>query len=132
MVKPEKLAALQERMKKLGISDKDLIVKYVLGSGAGGQKINKTHSTVYIKHIPTGLEIKCQQTRSQALNHYYAQLALCEKLEKLLLNEKTAKEKEAAKIKRQKKRRSRRSKEKMLEEKKEHSEKKRLRRPPKE
>ena len=117
-------------MKKLGIRDKDLTVKYILGSGSGGQKINKSHTAVYLKHLPTGIEVKCQQTRSRSLNYYYAHMSLCEKLEKKLLGEKTAKEKEASKIRRQKKRRSRRSKEKMLEEKRIHSEKKRLRRPP--
>lgn len=117
-------------MEKLEINEKDLTVKYILGSGAGGQKVNKSHTAVYIKHLPTGTEVKCQKTRYRSLNHYYAHLALCEKLEKKLLGEKTAREKLAAKVRRQKKRRTRRSKEKMLDEKRQHSDKKKLRRTP--
>jgi len=128
MIKPEKLQELFKRLSKLGVKEEELVVKYILGSGPGGQKVNKSHSTVYLKHLPTAIEVKCQRTRSRTLNHYYAHLLLCEKLEKQLLGIQTAKEQAAAKIRRQKKRRSRRSKEKILEEKRAHAEKKQLRR----
>ncbi|MCH9610006.1 MAG: Peptide chain release factor 1 [Chlamydiales bacterium] len=130
MVKPEKLEALAKRMEKLQIDDKDLTIKYILGSGSGGQKVNKSHTAVYIKHQPSGIEVKCQKTRSQSLNLYYAKSSLCEKLEEKLLGERSKRQQEAAKIRRQKKRRSRRSKDKMLDSKRLHSEKKQLRRPP--
>ena len=117
-------------MARLQIKERDLTIKFVLGSGSGGQKINKSHTAVFVKHLPSGIEVKCQKTRYQSLNRYYALLSLCEKLEKKLLGEKSAREKEAEKIRRQKRRRSRRSREKMLEEKREHSQKKELRRPP--
>jgi peptide chain release factor len=130
MVSQEKLNALDARLKNLGITQKDLIIKAILGSGSGGQKINKTSSTIYVKYIPTGNEVKCGRTRSQELNRYYALQMLCEKLEKQLFDIQTAKEKEAEKIRRQKKRRSRRSQQKVLEEKRQHSEKKSLRQKP--
>lgn len=114
----------------MGIQEKDLHIKYILGSGKGGQKLNKTSSTVYIKHLPTGIEVKCGQTRSRTLNKYYALHSLCEKIEKKELGEKTKKEQLAAKIRRQKKRRSRRAQEKVLKEKKQTSEKKKLRQRP--
>ena len=55
MVRPEKLAALQERMEALGIREQDLEESFVRGSGRGGQKVNKTNNCVYLKHIPTGI-----------------------------------------------------------------------------
>lgn len=128
----DKWDELATRMQRLGIQESDLIEKFILGSGSGGQKINKTSSCVYLKHIPTGMEVKCQSSRSRDLNRLYARRELCEKLEEQLFQEKSAKQKEVEKIRRQKRRRSRRAKEKMLAVKKSHSEKKELRRPPSE
>lgn len=115
---------LAERLNRLEIKDEDLIEKFILGSGSGGQKINKTASTVYLKHLPTGIEVKCGRERSRDLNRFLARKELCDKLEKKLLGEQSAKDKELAKIRKQKKRRSRRSQQKVLEEKKQLSEKK--------
>ena len=61
MISNEKQSAYYARRERRGINDNDLIEKFILGSGSGGQKINKTSSCVYIKHLPTGIEIKCQQ-----------------------------------------------------------------------
>jgi protein subunit release factor B len=68
MVTQKKREDLQERMTKLGILDDDLIEKFILGSGSGGQKINKTNSCVYLKHSPSEIEVKCQRSRSQDMN----------------------------------------------------------------
>jgi peptide chain release factor len=122
MVSKEKSESLEERMRKLHINEDDLIEKFVLGSGPGGQKINKSATCVYIKHIPTGIEVKCQESRSREENRFIARRHLIEKLEKQILHEKTQKEKEEEKIRRQKRRRTRRRQEKILKEKKEHSE----------
>lgn len=113
-VSPEKENSLVAEMARLGIREDDLIEKFVRGSGPGGQKINKTSSTVYLKHVPSGIEVKCQQARSQALNRYYARRELCGRLAAQVLGEKTKKQQEAEKIRRQKRRRSRKQKEKML------------------
>ena len=118
---------VQERMKALGISEDDLIEKFILGSGKGGQKINKTSSCVYLKHMPTGIEVKCQQDRSRELNRWLARRELCDRIEAQIHKIKTKKQQEKEKIRRQKRRRSRRSKEKMLQQKKLHGEKKNLR-----
>ena len=64
MISKEKQEDLVRRMESLEIREDDLIEKFILGSGRGGQKINKTSSCVYIKHIPSGMEIKCQRDRS--------------------------------------------------------------------
>ena len=81
MVSAEKQQALQERMDALGIHEDDLVEKFVLGTGHGSQKINKTSSCVYLKHEPTGFEVKCQRGRSQAANRHYAREEICDRIE---------------------------------------------------
>ncbi len=117
-----KLDELSSRMERLGIQDADLVEKFILGSGSGGQKINKTSSCVYLKHLPTGIEIKCQQGRSRELNRYYARKELCERLEERHFKEKSERQKAIEKIRRQKRKRSRRAQEKILANKKHRSE----------
>jgi protein subunit release factor B len=118
---------IADRMERLGIREEDLIEKFVLGSGSGGQKINKTSSCVYLKHLPTGIEVKCQKDRSRELNRLFARRELCEKLEEALFKEKSKKRQAIEKIRRQKRRRSRRAQEKILASKKHRSEIKSLR-----
>lgn len=128
----DKWDELTERMTRLGVQESDLIEKFILGSGSGGQKINKTSSCVYLKHTPTGIEVKCQSTRSRELNRLYARRELCEQLEERLLQEKSKRQQAFEKIRRQKRRRSRRAQEKVLAGKKIQSTKKELRKPPSE
>ncbi|MGB7978784.1 MAG: peptide chain release factor-like protein [Chlamydiales bacterium] len=123
---------LATRMERLGIKEGDLLEKFILGSGSGGQKINKTSSCVYLKHIPSGIEVKRQSTRSRELNRLYARRELCERIEEGLSKEKSKRQQEREKIRRQKKRRSRRAQEKALAGKKRVSIKKILRMPPSE
>ena len=126
-MKIDKEKALKAHMTSVGINDADIIELFTLASKKGGQKVNKTSSCVYLKHIPTGIEVKCQETRSQALNRFLARRILTDKIESLVLGRESAEQKRYEKIRRQKRRRSRRSKEKMLQDKKFHSEKKALR-----
>lgn len=130
MISKEKWDKLLEWMIKLHIHEADLIEKFIIGSGKGGQKLHKTASTVYLKHLPSGLEIKCQYSRSRDDNRYFARERLCEKLHALLRDEKTKEQQRIEKIKRQKKRRSRKAKLKILEEKNKQSELKVLRKKP--
>ena len=111
MTKETDLAA---RMELLGIKEDDLVEKFILGSGKGGQKINKTSSCVYLKHLPTGIEVKCQQDRSRELNRFFARRELCSKLEERLFKEKSERRQAIEKIRRQKRKRSRRAQEKIL------------------
>lgn len=130
MPTPEKTAALEARMAALGITTDTLTEKFIQGSGSGGQKINKTASCVYLKHLPTGIEVKCQQQRSRELNRFLARRELCERLEEIRDGKKSAKQQAREKIRRQKRRRSRRQKNRMLDDKSKHSGKKNLRKPP--
>jgi protein subunit release factor B len=127
MITGEKLEKQQERMAALGILEQDLEEHFIRGSGSGGQKINKTSSCVQLIHRPSGIEIRCQQTRSQADNRYWARRDLCEKIEEQQLGEKSAKQQAFEKIRRQKRRRSRRAKAKMLDAKTRQGEKKKRR-----
>ncbi|MCB1080814.1 MAG: peptide chain release factor-like protein [Chlamydiia bacterium] len=131
-VSKEKQEALKKRMEALGIHEEDLIEKFILGSGSGGQKVNKTSSCVYLKHLPTKIEVKCQQERSREMNRFLARRELCDQIAEKLHQEKTARKREIEKIRQQKKRRSRRLQKKILEEKRKRSETKSLRKKPEE
>jgi peptide chain release factor len=120
----EKEQALKERMKKLGIHDEDLVEKFIRSQGHGGQNVNKTSTCVYLKHLPTGLEVKCQQERSQALNRFLARRLLTDKIESSILGKESAQRQRIEKIRRQKRKRSKRAQEKMLAEKHRQSDKK--------
>ena len=123
----DKEEALKARMASAGIKESDIIELFIRASKKGGQKVNKTSSRVYLKHMPTGIEVKCQQARSQALNRFLARRILVDKIESLILGRESDEQKRYEKIRRQKRRRSRRAREKMLRDKKLHSEKKALR-----
>lgn len=126
-VSTEKKEQLQKLMESVGVCETDLTEKFILGSGSGGQKVNKTASCVYLRHVPTGEEIKCQATRSRELNRYYARKLLCDRLDEKQRGAQSKRQQETEKIRRQKRRRSRRQKERMLEAKHQHSERKQRR-----
>lgn len=127
MITRTKWQQLYVRMFSLGINEEDVTEKFILGSGSGGQKVNKTNSCVWLKHEPTGITIKCQQERSRELNRYYARQRLCDKLDAQINQSKSEREQAIAKIRRQKRKRSKRAKEKMLADKKHQTIKKQRR-----
>ena len=74
-------ADVRRRLASLGVSPGDITERFVRGTGPGGQKINKTASTVWLRHQPTGVEVRCQAERSQVMNRARAWAELCAKLE---------------------------------------------------
>ena len=72
---------IDERLAALRTSSADVEERFVLGSGRGGQKIQKTSSCVWLRHRPTGIEVRCQRERSQTANRETAWRELCAKLE---------------------------------------------------
>lgn len=129
-ISPEKEKELAERMERLAVAESDLRETFVRSSGPGGQKVNKTSSCVYLVHLPTGLSVKCQQERSQALNRFLARRLLLDRIERIKTGAVAAEKARIEKLRRQKQRRTRRAKEKMLDQKHLQAEKKGLRMKP--
>ncbi|MCL5408488.1 MAG: peptide chain release factor-like protein [Candidatus Omnitrophica bacterium] len=121
-VSPEKQKELSGKMQKFGIKESDIIENFIRSAGPGGQNVNKTSTAVYLKHLPTGIEVKCQNTRSQSLNRYFARKILVQKIEDQILGRLSSEKQKIEKIKRQKRKRSKRAKEKTLALKKQKSE----------
>ena len=115
-------------MEEASVFDEDIEESFILGGGPGGQKTNKTSSVVRLFHAPSGISVRCGETRSRETNRWLARRALAERI---LDRERTRKSEERQrreKVRRQKRRRSRRQKQKMLDEKHARSEIKALRR----
>lgn len=63
------------------LKEEDLEEQFVLGSGPGGQAVNKTANNVVLKHLPTGLVVKCHKSRSLQDNRKEARKILIAKLD---------------------------------------------------
>lgn len=115
-------APFLQKAHELGIKPADISESFVRGSGAGGQKINKTSSCVLLKHLPTGTEVKCQKHREQSKNRLSAYKLLINKIETRIKGKKSEHAQKIFKLRKQKQKRSKRAKEKMLELKKQRGE----------
>ena len=129
-VSEKKQQSLSDRMERLGIRAGDLEESFVCSGGPGGQNVNKVATCVVLKHRPTGLSVKCQKERTQAMNRYWARRMLVEKLEAQILGRESEEAKRIAKIRRQKRKRSKRAKDKILDAKQRHGALKKLRAQP--
>jgi protein subunit release factor B len=127
MAGQEKEIELRELMSRLGIREEEIEERFIRSRGPGGMNVNKVSTCVYLKHIPTGIEVKCQQERYQAQNRFLARRLLLKKIESALLGRLSQERARIEKIRRQKRKRSKRAKLKVLEAKRRQSEKKSLR-----
>jgi peptide chain release factor len=127
-VSPGTAEALKERMRKLGLREEDLDEQFVRSGGHGGQNVNKVATCVVLTHRPSGLMVRCQDERTQALNRFLARRRLADKMEERVLGVASRKRQEIEKIRRQKRKRSRRAKQKMLDAKHHRADVKRARR----
>ena len=89
--------------------------------------MNKVSTCVVLRHLPSGIEVRCQQERSQSLNRFLARRILLARLEEERLGRLSAEAQRIAKIRRQKRKRSKRAKEKLLRDKHLRARKKSLR-----
>ena len=111
-------ASVQARLTALGVRAEDVTEQFIRGTGAGGQKINKTSSTVWLQHRPTGVVVRCQRERSQSINRLLAWSELAEKLTEL--RAKAGRQAQASRelVRRQLRQKSRGQKARMIEGKK--------------
>ncbi len=124
----EKSSQLAQRMMALGVCEADLEESFVRSGGHGGQNVNKVATCVMLVHRPTGVSVKCQETRQQGLNRFIARRQLLDKIEAKKNGFVAAQRAEIEKIRRQKRKRSRRAKARMLADKSHHADKKAARR----
>jgi len=127
-VSAEKESQLAQRMAALGVSEAEIEESFVRSGGHGGQNVNKTSTCVMLLHRPTGLQVKCQETRQQGLNRFLARRLLLDKIEERKKGYVAAQRSEMERIRRQKRKRSRRAKQRMLADKAHHAGKKAARR----
>ena len=115
-------------MKEASVFEEDLEESFILGGGPGGQKTNKTSNVVRLSHGPSGVQVRCAETRSRETNRWLARRMIAEAILESEHKRKSSARAAAEKIRRQKRRRSRKQKQKMLAEKHAHSEIKAMRR----
>ena len=129
-VSPQKQAELERLMARLGVSAADLEEHFIRSGGPGGQNVNKVATCVVLRHRPSGLEVRCQRERSQALNRFLARRLLLERLDAIRRGAQSAEAQRINKLRRQKRKRSKRTREKLLALKRHVAAKKALRRAP--
>ena len=127
-VSPEKADELTQRMAALGVRETDIEESFVRSGGHGGQNVNKTSTCVMLLHRPTGLQVKCQDTRQQGLNRFLARKLLLDKIDARQKSRVDAERARIEKLRRQKRGRSRGAKQRMLADKSHHAAKKESRR----
>ena len=127
-VSPDKAARLEQRMAAAGIAEADLEESFVRSGGHGGQNVNKTSTCVMLQHRPTGIQVKCQETRQQGLNRFRARQMLLDKIESQARERRRAEQARVEKLRRQKRPRSKSAKERILVAKAHHSVRKENRR----
>jgi len=124
MISLETVEKIKKRMALASVFEDDIEESFILGSGSGGQKVNKTASTVRLYHAPSRISVKCGKNRSREVNRWLARQDLAEKILEREKSEHSKRIQAREKIRRQKRRRSRKQKARMLDEKRKHGEKK--------
>ncbi|ODQ51952.1 hypothetical protein SAICODRAFT_20269 [Saitoella complicata NRRL Y-17804] len=108
--KPARRRTLQEIKESL---ESEIVEQFIRGSGPGGQKINKTSSTVLLQHKPTGIVVRCQETRSRDQNRKVARKILAERIDQLENGPESKKEKKREKLAKKKANKKKKAKRKL-------------------
>ena len=117
--------AILLRMRKVGLLEKDLEESFIRAGGHGGQNVNKVATCVVLRHRPSRLTVRCEETRTQGANRVLARLRMVEKLEKNEILRRAQKKQQAEKIKRQKRRPSKGARARNVDDKRQRGETKR-------
>ena len=127
MISPETIEKIRALMEEASVYEDDLEESFILGGGPGGQKTNKTSNVVRLSHEPSGIAVRCGESRSREINRWLARRMLAETILDRERKRKSEARRKSEKIRRQKRRRSRRQKQRMLEAKHAHAEIKAMR-----
>jgi peptide chain release factor len=119
--------AVEERMAELGILESELEEIFARSGGPGGQHVNKVSTAVTLRHLPSGLRVTVQDSRSQAFNRKLARERLLEAIERRREEERAVELSRREKIRRQRSPRPRALKKRILEGKRRRSKLKKLR-----
>lgn len=114
-------------MEKIHLWPGEVIERFIKSRGPGGQNVNKTATCVYLRHLPSGIVVKCQAERSQAANRARAWKLLSNKVRQQAESRRLAHAQELARVRRSRRKRSPAAKERMLQQKHLRAEKKKLR-----
>lgn len=128
MLETRKENELKRRMRQLGVYEKDFRESFVRSSGPGGQNVNKAATCVVLRHIPTGIQVKCQEERSQRLNRHKARWIILERIKQRKKAEWLKLIQQKEKLRRQRRKRTTALQEEILEQKHYRSSKKTARR----
>ena len=114
-------------MKELGVLESELQETFARSGGPGGQNVNKVSTAVTLRHLPSGLSVTVQDSRSQALNRKLARERLFDAIERRVRKSARRKSRGGKKLRRQRSPRPRGLKERILESKRRRSRLKKLR-----
>ena len=115
------------RLAQLRLDAADFEEKFSRSSGPGGQHVNKVSTAVQLRHVPTGVSVSVQDTRSQSMNRQLAWERLLDAIERTRREERAARRAEIEKKRRHNSKRPRGVQRRILDDKKRHSQVKKLR-----
>jgi peptide chain release factor len=118
---------VEQRMKEIGVLESELEETFARSSGPGGQNVNKVSTAVTLRHLPSGLHVTVQDSRSQARNRALARERLLNAIERRQQRERAVELSRREKIRRQRSPRPPALKRRILEGKRRRSKLKKLR-----